>query len=601
MKKAIFLFIIIIFALLSCGSVFASSGIVPCGGESDPCTLCHLIVGISNLVNWGKNILVTVTIVGIFISGIIYVVSSGNEKMIARAKSFLSASLVGFSVTLAAWLIVNVTIFWVANAKSDLNIGITNWYTFTCDTTSSANGTASTEDLTVDPSEITFEKTGDTKQIKVSYKDNDVTKSATYESKDKDIATVSSEGLVTNKADFEEGDTEPKETTITVTYNGSSKTISVIATSGTCPVNSTTESSGAAPEFSMFISKVYAADEWEIGVSPQETTLAKIKESSEKKLNLEICVKNPSKIEKPRGIWMFYKNGTKNVAIRSDDFRLLDSGSKLIAGFSYSESMLPTVYNIVIQDSSGSSHLFEDQIEIKDEDCKFVYGNKNAKFILILARINTHFVGLPSQPCSDSLETWDTNNEDQADIFREKVSLASSGVNVNNLADNFGVYRSNKVFETTEKNICPDVESGKEFVSYGWVQNGSGKSAYAEIGGNNSYYCIKNIKPVALAHEQIGHNFALLMDEYILYNETFSEKKYTHNYNCTADKTCTKWQKIEAGCYSGCFTPDGYRSAENNLMKDTSASGFSTLQEYIIKKTIENYPYQASVLQNLDE
>ena len=116
----------------------SSSGIVPCGGSSDPCTLCHFIIGIKNLIDWGKNILVTATIVAIFISGIVYVVSSGNEKMISWAKSFLSASLVGFAVTLAAWLIVNVTIFWVANANSDLGIGITNWFTFTCDTTSSA-------------------------------------------------------------------------------------------------------------------------------------------------------------------------------------------------------------------------------------------------------------------------------------------------------------------------------------------------------------------------------------------------------------------------------------------------------------------------------
>jgi hypothetical protein len=116
----------------------SSAGIVPCGEASDPCTLCHLIIGIHNLVEWAKNILVTIAIVAIFISGIIYVVSSGSEKMMTQAKSFLSASLIGFALTLGAWLIVNVTIFWVANAKSDLGIGITSWNTFTCDKSSSA-------------------------------------------------------------------------------------------------------------------------------------------------------------------------------------------------------------------------------------------------------------------------------------------------------------------------------------------------------------------------------------------------------------------------------------------------------------------------------
>jgi hypothetical protein len=114
------------------------AGIVPCGGDSDPCTLCHLIIGIKNLVDFGKNILVTATIVAIFISGIIYIVSTGNEKMITKAKTFLSASLIGFALTLGAWLLVNVTIFWIANAKTDLGINVANWFTFTCDTSSSA-------------------------------------------------------------------------------------------------------------------------------------------------------------------------------------------------------------------------------------------------------------------------------------------------------------------------------------------------------------------------------------------------------------------------------------------------------------------------------
>jgi hypothetical protein len=120
-------------------------GIVPCGGPTDPCTICHLIIGISNLVNFGKNILVTLTIVGIFIAGIMYIVSAGSEKMITQAKAFFTASLVGFAITLAAWLIVNVTIFWIANANPDLGVGVSSWNTFTCDKTSSAltGGTAS--------------------------------------------------------------------------------------------------------------------------------------------------------------------------------------------------------------------------------------------------------------------------------------------------------------------------------------------------------------------------------------------------------------------------------------------------------------------------
>ncbi|OGI34426.1 MAG: hypothetical protein A2259_05260 [Candidatus Moranbacteria bacterium RIFOXYA2_FULL_43_15] len=116
-----------------------NQGIVPCGNSSQSlCTLCHLIIGIKRLIDWGKNLLVTITFVGIFISGVMYIISAGEEAMTTQAKKFLSASLIGFTVTMAAWLIVNVVITWVASAKPDLGIGKTGWSTFTCDTTSTA-------------------------------------------------------------------------------------------------------------------------------------------------------------------------------------------------------------------------------------------------------------------------------------------------------------------------------------------------------------------------------------------------------------------------------------------------------------------------------
>jgi len=144
-KSNFFYFLLLLLSFLAFPKL-SIAGIVPCG-ETEPCTLCHLIIGIHNLVEFGKDILVTITLVAIFISGIIYVVSSGNEKMITQAKSFFTASLVGFTVTVGAWLIVNITIFWIANARSDLGIGITNWNEFTCDTSSSTlKGTVPAEE-----------------------------------------------------------------------------------------------------------------------------------------------------------------------------------------------------------------------------------------------------------------------------------------------------------------------------------------------------------------------------------------------------------------------------------------------------------------------
>ena len=118
----------------------ASSQLVPCGGPTDPCTLCHLIVGIHNIVQYGFYWVITFALVGLFISGIIYMISSGDEGRITKAKGFMRACLIGFVIVAGAWMIVNTTMR-VLSAKEagdtggTLGIGIVNWYTFTCDTT----------------------------------------------------------------------------------------------------------------------------------------------------------------------------------------------------------------------------------------------------------------------------------------------------------------------------------------------------------------------------------------------------------------------------------------------------------------------------------
>ena len=575
MKKLAFLFVIFIFIFPFCRIVFASdpidmsgerttitvtnpqtestggSGIVPCGENGTPCTLCHLIIGIWNLIEWGKNILVTVAIVAIFISGIMYTVSTGNEKLITQAKAFLTASLVGFAITLAAWLIVDVAITWVANADPQLGIGKSSWHTFTCDTASSASGGSSSTGV---------------------------------------------------------GSTAPPTCAVP---SGETQVIST-------PPEFTMNNRGLAPEV-ISINKAQAAEITDgensyfiSGLNPSSASLKDIKEKGS--LSVSVCtnVKNPTKFA--IGIGIAEGNVSKKFYATSQNFKIISEDAK--AGtktytitfpyesekYNTNTALLAGDYDFGIVISSSETAVVSKSLSISDDadGCQFIYGNKDAKFILILARINTHFIGLSSQPCSDSVEMWDENNTDQTDTFKTKVSFASSGANANDLSDNFGVYRSDKVFTTTQTNICPDVESKKEYVSYGWIQNGSGKTAYGDM-GNNAYYCIGNISPNVLAHEQIGHNFAFLSDEYSPYKK-FNDAKLEHNYNCTTNKECTKWKTIETGCHSGCLTQDSYRSSENSLMNNhLTASAFSALQEYIIKKTISSYPNQHVQLKSLDE
>lgn len=130
---------IFLFLLFSIG---ARAAIVPCGSPStaspEMCTLCHLILGIVNIVTFAFGIFVGVAILMIVVAGIMYIVSSGNTAMIESAKKLMKSALAGFALVLLAWLIVNYTLLLIS-AETDLGVNATNWYTFTCSTASNAN------------------------------------------------------------------------------------------------------------------------------------------------------------------------------------------------------------------------------------------------------------------------------------------------------------------------------------------------------------------------------------------------------------------------------------------------------------------------------
>jgi len=140
--KKFFTFSIVVFSLMivflpwttALAAQALPGGLIPCGNGNDPCTLCHFIIGFHNLVTVMLKLLVTVALAGIFIAGVMYIVSAGDETAMTSAKNFLKASVIGFSVVLGAWLIVNITM-WVFSA----NLGVIgkNWYTFSCSTESS--------------------------------------------------------------------------------------------------------------------------------------------------------------------------------------------------------------------------------------------------------------------------------------------------------------------------------------------------------------------------------------------------------------------------------------------------------------------------------
>ena len=135
-----------------------SSGIVPCGrnvddpttttiNEAAPCTLCHLVIGGNNIIKWGLKVMTYIGIAVLVAMAVLYIISTGDENLMKKAKEGITASLIGFVIMLSAWLIVNTTlrILSIDNGAGKPLAGLvsTGAFTFTCDTASNVVGAAS--------------------------------------------------------------------------------------------------------------------------------------------------------------------------------------------------------------------------------------------------------------------------------------------------------------------------------------------------------------------------------------------------------------------------------------------------------------------------
>ncbi|MEA1926348.1 MAG: pilin [Patescibacteria group bacterium] len=125
--------------------------IVPCGrkcddtrtthyDETQSCTLCHLLILIKNIFDLLFAWLIIIALIFLTISGVLYIISSGNAGLKATAKGIITKTIAGFAVFILSWLIVYTTLVFVA-ADDDSKLGLQPatdaWFEFTCDPTTS--------------------------------------------------------------------------------------------------------------------------------------------------------------------------------------------------------------------------------------------------------------------------------------------------------------------------------------------------------------------------------------------------------------------------------------------------------------------------------
>ena len=101
------------------------------------CTLCDLIKGFHDIIQYLIKIAIGVALATIAISGGMYAVSVGEPKMIELAKGAMKNALIGLVIILSAWLIIN-TLLLAIGTRTNLGIGgVTSWGKFECTANSS--------------------------------------------------------------------------------------------------------------------------------------------------------------------------------------------------------------------------------------------------------------------------------------------------------------------------------------------------------------------------------------------------------------------------------------------------------------------------------
>ena len=82
--------------------------LVPCGGEGEPCNVCHLYELAHNVIDfllWG--LATPLLVIAILVGGIYWLISGGSEQKIERGKEILTSAIIGFLIAFGAWIIIN--------------------------------------------------------------------------------------------------------------------------------------------------------------------------------------------------------------------------------------------------------------------------------------------------------------------------------------------------------------------------------------------------------------------------------------------------------------------------------------------------------------
>jgi len=135
MKKILLISLVLIIFLPG----LVQAGLVPCGSaaddpttpnidESQPCGFCHIFALIDNVLDFVLfKILLPVAALMLIIGGFFLLIAGGNPEQFSRAKSILTAAVIGLVIIFAAFIFIGTFLKYIGLAKWTTDI-YHNWW-----------------------------------------------------------------------------------------------------------------------------------------------------------------------------------------------------------------------------------------------------------------------------------------------------------------------------------------------------------------------------------------------------------------------------------------------------------------------------------------
>ncbi len=100
------------------------AALVPCGtSTTPPCTWCHLMQLITNVISFLIYIVIPLAAVMIVVGGIFIMTAGGSTERVSKGREIVTAAITGLIIALLSWLIIDTIIKIIAVGWDSLQIG----------------------------------------------------------------------------------------------------------------------------------------------------------------------------------------------------------------------------------------------------------------------------------------------------------------------------------------------------------------------------------------------------------------------------------------------------------------------------------------------